>query len=107
VTNIAIGFNQDKPASRTVMVALDISKVFDAVNHDLLLQKISGTALNSNIVRWLSAYLHDHKAVCLFQEAVSCVCKYHSGVPQGSIISPHLFNFFVHDFLDCAQVTEN
>jgi hypothetical protein len=57
VTNITIGFNEPKPASRTAMVSLDISKAFDAVNHDLLLQKISNTTLHSNITRWMAAYL--------------------------------------------------
>jgi hypothetical protein len=50
VTNIAIGLNKDKPASRTALVALDISKAFDTVDHDLLLEKITGTNLDSNVI---------------------------------------------------------
>jgi hypothetical protein len=69
VTNIAIGLNKDKPASLTALVALDISKAFDAVDHDLLLEKITGSNLNSNVTRWLCAYLHGQTAVCLFQGA--------------------------------------
>ena len=107
VTNIAIGLNKDKPASRTAMVALDISKAFDAVDHDLLLEKITGSTLNSNIVRWLCAYLHGRTAVCLFQGAESAALRCHSGVPQGSVLSPHLFNFFVSDFPSPAEVNEN
>jgi hypothetical protein len=75
VTNIAIGLNRDKPASRTALVA----KAFDAVDHDLLLEKITGTSLHSNVIRWLCAYLHGRTAVCLFQGAVSPALRCHSG----------------------------
>jgi retron-type reverse transcriptase len=109
-TTIAMGFNEAKPASRTVLVALDLAKAFDAVNHDLLLEKVSNTELHSNIVtelRPLKAYLRGCTAVCLFQGATSTVFKCHSGVPQGSVISLHLFNFFVHDFPSPAEVNES
>jgi hypothetical protein len=107
VTNVAIGLNQDKPAKRTALVALDISKAFDTVNHDLLLEKITNTTINPNVARWLGAYLHGRTAVCLFQGAVSPALRCHSVVPQGSVLSPHLFNFFVSDFPCPAEVNEN
>jgi hypothetical protein len=62
-TQIAVGFNEPKPASRTAMVALDILKAFDAVDHVLLLKQISETTLHLNIVRWLLTYLRGRTAV--------------------------------------------
>jgi hypothetical protein len=82
VTNVAIGFNEKKPASRTAMVVLDISKAFDAIDHNLLLEKIAASSLNSSVVQWLATYLRDRKAVCLFQGVRSSEMKCHSGVPQ-------------------------
>jgi retron-type reverse transcriptase len=105
-TNIAIGFNEPKPAKRTALVSIDISSAFDGVNHDLLLGKIAATPLHSNVTRWIAAYLSGCMAVCLFQGAVSRQHTCHSGVPQGSVISPHLFNFFVSDFPSPAEVNE-
>jgi hypothetical protein len=37
--------------------------------------------------------------VCLFLGLIFRVRICHSGVPQESVISPHLFNFYVSDFL--------
>jgi hypothetical protein len=71
VTKIAMGLNEDKPASRTTFVTLDISKAFDAIDHVLLIEKVSNSALDSNVVKWLSAYLCGHTAVCMFQGPVS------------------------------------
>jgi hypothetical protein len=45
-------------------------------------------------------------AVCIFHGAVSKALKCHQGVPQGSALSPHIFNFFVRDFPTPADVNE-
>jgi hypothetical protein len=95
VTKVAMGLNEDKPASRTAMVAIDISKAFIAIDHVILLDKIADSLLDPNVVRWLAAYLHGRTAVCLFQGATSKEFKCHDGVPQGSVLSPHIFNFFI------------
>jgi hypothetical protein len=49
-TQIAVGFDEPKPAGCTALVSLDISKAFDGVDHVFLLEKISNTDLYSNVV---------------------------------------------------------
>jgi hypothetical protein len=107
VTAIATGFNKPKPASRTALVLLDISKAFYAVDHTLLMEKISATDLHLNIMRWLVTYPRGQTAVCLFQGAMSSEHRCHSGVPQGLVLLPHLFNFFVKDFPADAEINES
>ena len=87
VTTAANGFNVRKPPTRTAVVAVDISKAFDAVDHTLLLKQISDSDLNSNVVRWLAVYLRGRSSKCLFRSSVSPSLIIHSGVPQGSVLS--------------------
>ena len=50
-------FNQHKPPSRTIAIAVDTSKAFDTVSHRLFIEMISCSQLSHNLVRWLVAYL--------------------------------------------------
>jgi hypothetical protein len=45
----------------------------------------------------LAAYLRGRSAACIYQGVRSAFRHIHVGVPQGSVLSPALFNFFVSD----------
>ena len=94
-TAIAVGFNQRKPATRTAALAIDFAKAFDSVDHPTLLRKLLDAPLHPNIVRWLFCYLRGRKAACRYLTATASFRVIHSGVPQGSVISPCLFNYFL------------
>ena len=103
VSSVARGFNERKPPKRTAVVSADISKAFDSVNHDLLLAKVASTNLHNNIVRWLNAYLRGRSARCIYNGVKSKARIIHTGTPQGSVLSPSLWNLFV---ADCPHVTQ-
>ena len=96
-TAIAQGFNQPKPPSRTAAIAIDYSKAFDSIHHPTLLTKLSNSQLHPNIIRWLTCYLRGRAAACRYLSATSRQRIIHSGVPQGAVLSPTLFNFFTAD----------
>ena len=48
---VAQGFNQPKPPCHTVALAVDFSKAFDTVNHDVLFNMIRLSTLANNVVR--------------------------------------------------------
>ena len=104
VHNVALGFNQRKPPSRTVALAVDFSKAFDTVDHAQLIQGISESSLPHNCVRWLAGYLRGRMSSCRFGDSASSFVHIRSGVPQGSVISPSLFNFFVSDYPNTAHL---
>ena len=97
VDRIAGGFNQRKPPLRTATVAIDISKAFERVDHTLLLDAIASTNLHPNLVRWSAAYLRGRQSRVVWQGATSGWRIVRTGVPQGSVLGPIFFNFFVSD----------
>ena len=64
---VVSGFKQRKPPSKTIAIAVDISKVFDTVSHRLLIEMIHRFRLCHNLVKWLVAYLRGRKASCSYQ----------------------------------------
>ena len=79
-------------------MAVDLSKAFDMVNHTKLISALNNTNLRHNTLRWLSAYLKGRVASCRYNDNTSPKRFTRTGVPQGSCISPALFNFFVSTY---------
>ena len=83
---------------RTTALAIDISKALDSVDHTLLIEKIFFSTLPKPIISWLAAYIRGRTAQCNYFTASSPKRIVRTGVPQGSVISPVIFNHFVSDF---------
>ena len=79
-------------------VLMDLSEAFDCVPHDFLIAKLEGYGLNENLLAYLHSYLSNRKQ-CVRINNVKCDFEtIISGVPQGSIVGPILFNCFFNDF---------
>ena len=51
------GINSKRPAQRTLLITVDISKAFDAIPSHRLTDKLYNTNMHNNIKRWLANYL--------------------------------------------------
>ena len=91
---IAKGFNE-KPAARSILVALDASKAFDRVPRAKLMDTILSLDLPINDKRWLCSYLSDRRGAVKLNDSLSHYRTIKNGVPQGGVLSPVLFNLFV------------
>ena len=96
-SDVATGFNQRKPSHRTICVAVDLTAAFDTVNHNVLLSKIARSTLPKANCRWLSNYIRGRQSVTCCRGVKLKARIIHTGVQQGSKLSPTLFSFYIAD----------
>ena len=87
-----------KPAHRTVLVAHNLTAAFDNVDHKQLLDCVFNTNLLATIRRWLYNYVQNRRAKVHFRQKESKSRKVKTGVVQGGVLSPALFNYYLVDF---------
>ena len=81
----------------TGAVLMDLSKAFDCILHDLLIAKVHAYGLGFDTVAFLFTYLKERKQKLSINNISSLFEIILSGVPQGSILGPILFNIFYND----------
>ena len=77
---------------------MDLSKAFDHVPYDLLLAKLAAYGVDKNFLCYIYSYLLNRKQWVQISNINSDFLNVISGVPQGSIVRPILFNCFFNNF---------
>ena len=76
---------------------MDQSKAFDCLSHELLIAKLDAYGFNENTIGLVYSYLMNRKQSVKIKGFSSALKRILSGVPQGSILGPILFNIFIND----------
>ena len=78
-------------------ILIDLSKAFDCVPHDLVIAKLHAYGFDLKSMEYILSYLTNREQSTRFNEIYSLFEIILSGVPQGSILGPIIFNIFLND----------
>ena len=78
---------------------MDFSKAFDCIHHDLLIAKLNAYGFDRNSLVFFYSYLKRRKQCVNVNNIQSTFQALLSGVPQGLILRPLLFNILINDLV--------
>ena len=81
----------------TGMILVDLQKAFDAIDHDILLKKLSAIGISNDAIGWFKPYLSNQLFRVNLENCYSDPSNITCGVPQGSILGALLLLIYVND----------
>ena len=80
-------------------ILIDLSKVFDSLNQNILLHKLTYYGVKNFVITPLRSYLTNRKQYVQIDDISLSTLLINTVGPQGSIVGPLLFNIFINDII--------
>ena len=81
----------------TGVIMVDMSKVFDRVQHQHLITVLHQHGIGGTVLSWLTSYLSNRRQQIKVADILSAPVDFSRGVPQGSVLGPLLFVLYTSE----------
>ena len=85
------------------VILLDFAQAFNKVRHDILISKLSNLGISAQPLDWITDFLSNRTQTVICSDSVSAPISVTSGVLQGSVLRPLLFEGFSNDLPEQAS----
>lgn len=88
-------------------VYIDFSKAFDRIHHEILLAKLEHYIYRSVALNLVKSYLRHRRQCVSYKDKTSSLLETNTGVPQGSVLGPVLFNIYINNIVRVSENAES
>ncbi len=81
--------------TEAIAVYIDLEKAFELANKEMILRELIKAGAKGKLIQILRDYLSERRATVTFQGSSSPTVDFENGTPQGSALSPTLFNYLI------------
>ena len=88
----------------SVLVLLDLSAAFNAIDHEILLHRLHNVfGFGDTVLSWFQSYLENRTQTVVVHGKHSTPASFRYGVPQGSVLVPILFILYTQPLSNVIQ----
>ena len=91
------GFRKQRSTEDLLIKIEHEIRAFDTISHDQLLIKLTRAGVKGNMLSWLETFLKQRTYQVQMEDCTSQKRNMKRGIPQGSCLSPTLFNIMISD----------
>ncbi len=94
--------HKDRPSSVVpIGIFLDALRAFETCDSTIICHKLVNKGITGRLIKWIRSFMSkERQSKVRFQGEYSSPHQFERGVPQGSVLSPFLFNLLMEDIVN-------